>query len=211
MSLSCSCPLAASLTAIPADDCPFEIGQVIKLYFQRVYSSGTTRNSMTIASSNPNALATWTALTGASDGTKVITTPKIYNPTATAEDIRSWGSDNEVPYGVPVTLGPGVTPFTASLRRIKPAIAAAMKQLMCENNLGVYLVNSAGKIFGEVNDLASPTIFYPIPILSFGFNDRSINGRSEPDSHSLSFSFESFWDDKLYEVTPTDFDPVLDL
>ena len=71
---NCNCPLPSALTTIDAAGCPFNLGQLQRVIITRASSS---EFPMTVATSNPNVLATWTPLFTASDDTKVVKTPLV--------------------------------------------------------------------------------------------------------------------------------------
>lgn len=210
MGLLCSCPAGAELTDLTLSSCPVDIGQIQKILFQRQYSSGTTLNSFTIASADPALLASWSAKTAASDGTKVVVSPTIGNPETEAGEAITFGGGNATVGGIELIVGRGPTTFSAVFYRTSPLTIAQMKDYMCED-LAVYLVDEYGRIIGLADSLSSPTIFYPIPVEGFFVGDRSLGGLEEPDTNVLSFSFLPNWSDLLYIVTPTDFNPLTGL
>ena len=88
-----------------------------------------------------------------------------------------------------------------------------LKKLMCEadaGNLGVYLFDENGMI-GAIQDGATPTTYYPIPVRSLFVGDKSLGGFEAPDSNTISWSFLPDWSDYLAKVAPTDFNPLTDL
>jgi hypothetical protein len=206
----CDCPVGAELTVIPTFTCPESLGQVQKILFQRIYSSGSTKNSFTIASANPNLLASWTALTGASDGTKVTVSPFVNQPETEAGAPREYGGGNATLGGIPIILGSEPTTFTAMLLQTPQTVIKALKDYQCEE-LGVYLVDEFGKIGGIADDNASPTLFYPIPVRQFFVGDKTLGGYESPDSNGIQFSFLPNWSNEFYLVSPSDFDPLTEL
>jgi hypothetical protein len=206
----CTCPVGDELVDIPVENCPESLGQVQKLLFQRIYSSGSTKNKFTIASANPNLLASWTALTGASDGTKITVSPFINQPETEAGAPREYGGGNATLGGIPIILGSEPTTFTCMLLQAKQTIIKAMKEYSCEN-LGVYLVDEFGKIGGIADDNGTPTEFYPIPVNQFFVGDKTLGGYEAPDSNTLQFSFLPNWSNEFYLVSPSDFDPLTEL
>lgn len=210
MGLLCSCPPGAALSALTISTCPTDIGQIQKILFQRKYSTGTTLNVMTIAATNPNVLATWTALTAAADGTKVVPGPLVSNPETEAGDAITFGGGNATIGGIEEIVGRGPTAFTGSYYKMDPVTARQMKALMCED-LGVYLCDEFGRIIGLADDNSAATEFYPIPIRALFIGDRDLGGLEEPDTVSIQFSFLPNWSDQLHVVTPTDFSPLTDV
>ena len=105
---TCTCPAATAMVSVPNASCPQDFGQIQKLIFQRVYSTGATKNSMTLT----NALlkATWTALFSATGGTKMVITPYVEAPTADGGD--------------PVTFGGGRKPRLLTVATPLPSVVA---------------------------------------------------------------------------------------
>jgi len=210
MGLLCTCPVGSALSDITISSCPTDVGQIQKIYFQRLYSAGTTKNFFTIATGNPNAQASWTALTGAADGTKVVVGPWVSNPETAVGDPITFGGGNASIGGIEEIVGRGPTVFTGSFYRLDPVTGRELKDFMCEE-LAVYLVDEFGRIIGLADDNSSATEFYPIPTESFFIGDRNLGGFEEPDQVAIQFSFLPNWSDQLYIVTPTDFDALRDL
>lgn len=208
--LLCSCPVASELPDIPTEACPENLGQIQKLAFQRIYSSGSTKNKFTISSANPNLLASWTALTGASDGTKVTISPFIANPTSEAGAPREYGGGNATLGGIPIILGAEPTTFSCELHSAKQTIVKALKDYMCET-LGVYFIDESGKIIGLADDNSSATEFYPIPVRQFFVGDKTFGGFESVDMNTIQFSMLANWSNELYVVTPSDFDALTEL
>lgn len=210
--LLCNCPVGTALTALTASTCPEDFGQVQKIMFQRIYSTGTTLNESVISSANPNLLATWTALKAATDGTKVTVSPIVSEPSFAGAEARTYGGGNATVNGTPQILGSTPTTFTGKFLSAKQTIIAQMKNYMCEN-LGVYLINGNGKIAGVVDDLTTPTKLRPIPLVpnSMFIGDKIIGGYESPDHNMISFGLPENWSDKFYIVTPVDFNGITQL
>lgn len=211
--ITCSCPAATALTAIPAANCAEQFGQIQKLAFQRLKSgSGATLNSFT-SSASITLKASWTALQTAADSTKIVVTPYINNPQMEAGAPRTVGGGNESLGGIEKVIGREATSFTAALNGYKQTIIEAMKALQCESmvdNLGVYFFNEAGQI-GALQDANTATTYYPIPVRALFVGDKVIGGLEAEDSNALSFSLAPNWSDRFAVVTPSDFNPLTDL
>lgn len=210
--ISCKCPAATAITSIPAITCPESFGQIQKVAFQRIYSSGSTKNSFTTLA-DIKLLASWTALLSAADSTKIVVSPYIEAPTAEAGAARTFGGGNESLNGVEEIIGREPTPFSAVIRKAPQAVIKAIKELQCESavhNLGVYLFDEQGNI-GAIQDGTTPTTYYPIPVQSFFVGDKTLGGLEAPDSNAISWSFKPNWSDDLAIVVPTDFNPLTDL
>lgn len=206
---TCTCPAAAAIPSIDKITCAQDFGQIQKIAFQRIYSSGTTRNSFT-SSAAITALASWQTLLTATDGTKIAVTPYVENPTPDGGDAITFGGGNQTLGGVVKTIGRNPINMTFDLRQFPQSIIKELKKLMCEVELGVYLFNADGKI-AAIQDATTPTTYYPIPIRNLFVGDLMLNGLETPDSNTLSFSFPPDYSDDLAVVTPADFNPLLDL
>lgn len=205
----CSCPAAASIPSIGQMECAQDFGQIQKIAFQRIYSSGTTRNSFT-STADIKLLASWQALLTATNGTKVAVTPYVENPTPDGGDAITYGGGNDTLGGVTKVIGRNPVNMTFALRQFPQSIIKALKEFQCEVGLGVYLFNANGQILAQ-QDPDTPTTYYPIPIQSLFVGDLMLNGLETPDENTLSFSFAPNYSDSLAVVTPTDFNPLLDL
>lgn len=190
------------------------IGMIQKIMFQRIYSSGTTKNSLTIASANPNLVATWNTLLSASDGTKTTITPTLY-----ASQIEA-GEAIEVqdnPLNIPSINGANPSVYDSYIPNARQDLIEDLKGYMKEANaggagaLGIYIVNTNGKIFGIADDVASATTFSPIRIYSLFVSDKTSGNIEGNDKNAVKFYLPQNWSDKLYMVTPSDFDANMDL
>lgn len=213
MGLLCGCPLDAAIPTIPISDCPESLGQVQKVIFQRVFSAAGVKNSIDISGTStapPDALATWTALIAAADGTKVQVSPYIQGPSNEAGAKREYGGGNETLGGIPIIIGREPSAFTANILRSPQDTIKELKKLMCEN-VGVYLIDEFGRVAGVVDDPASPTTFSPIPISGLFIGDKVLGGLESVDMNAIEWMFFPNWSDNLHIVTPSDFNAVTDL
>ena len=203
---ACSCPAGAAIPNVPNASCPQDFGQIQKIIFQRIFSSGTTKNEMTTA--NALTQAAWTALFSASDGTKAVITPYVEAPTSDGGDAITFGGGNDTVGGVTKVIGRNPVNMTFALRQIVQSIAKALKALMCEANMGVYFINGDGQIMGIETSQGN---IGPIPIQSLFVGDLMLNGLDTPDENALSFSLKPNWSDDAVIVSPTAFNPLTDL
>lgn len=208
---TCPCPANAALSTIPAQGCAESFGQIQKVAFQRLQSSGV-KNSFT-SSAAIGLLASWTAKMSAADSTKIVISPYIQAPTVEPGAARTFGGGNETLGGVETVIGREPTPFTGVIRAVSQSVIKVMKELQCEasaDNLGVYLFDENGNICC-LQDQTTQTTFYPIPIRSLFVGDKSFGGLEAPDSNAIQWSFLPNYSDDLAIVTPTDFNPLTDL
>lgn len=212
MGILCSCPLGAEIADITLESCPESIGQIQKILFQRRNASAGVRNSFTIASANPNLLASWTPLLAASDNTKVVQSPFINSPEFTPGAARPWGGGNATIGGVEIIVSREPTVFTSMLLNMSQKTIKDLKTLFCED-LQVYFIDEYGRIIGESDDIDAPTIFRGIPVASASLfvGDKKFGGFEEPDSNVLEFKLYPNWSDDLHIVEPSNFSALNDL
>jgi hypothetical protein len=206
----CACPPSTALTAIPANECGINIGQIQKLIFQRRQATA----SPTIADIEDAAvLATWTALKALNTAEKVIVSPfteEVVIPRGTF--ITEGGDDNTTLNGTALIVGAGQIPVTGVFRSLAATVIRALKKLNCETTAGltVGFINEEGKIFG-ISTGDATTDFRLIPIYSFGVADAGAEGLNTHDKAPFQFGLKYGWRDRLVAVTPTDFDALVDL
>lgn len=210
MSLCSVCVLPAEIPDIAASTGKVRLNEIQKIIFQRT-KDGTTLNEITIASTNPNLLATWTALKAASDNTKVTVSPYIDAPESEAGGPREFGGPGETRGGIPIRFGRENTPFSARLMDMQTAIIEDLKSYECEEELSVFFINECGNIIGKNDDNASPTTFRGFPIRSFFISDLNMGQYSAPDYYMIQFNLLPNWSDNLHIVTPSDFDALTEL
>jgi hypothetical protein len=205
MGLNCGCPAGAHIPDLEVKDCKESLGQIQKVVFQRVYESAGTLNSV----DDPTKKTNWTPLFSASDGTKMVVSPYIENPTTEPGAARTFGGGNATLGGIERIIGREPTTFTGIMYEESQMTIAQMKQLMCEN-VGVYLIDENGNIGCLVDDHAEPTKYMPIPIGKLFVGDKKLGGFEEPDSNTIEWNFFPNWSDKLYIIKrdSLDFDPL---
>lgn len=210
--ITCQCPASAALTTVPAVTCPESFGQIQKVAFQRLKKADGTKNSF-VTASPITAKASWTALMAAADGSKVVVSPYIENPTSEGGAPRTFGGGNETLGGIETIIGREPTPFTGVMRNLPQSIVKILKELQCEaigDNLGVYLFDENGKI-EALKDATTDGTYYPIPVRSFFVGDKTHGGLEAPDSNAIQWTFLPNYSDDLAIVTPSDFNPLTDL
>lgn len=212
MSVVCSCPAAAALTTIPGLTCGENFGQIQKLAFQRIYSAGSTRNTM--SETDIKTLSAWQDLMTDPDpeGAKVVVTPYVEAPTQEGGDPITFGGGNDTLGGAEEIVGRDASTITFALRKYPQEIIKAIKALQCETQLGVWLISEHGQIEGTLVSGTPGTngVYAPIPIRSLFVGDKIHGGLEAPDSNELRFAFLPNYSDDLVTVTPS-FNPLLDL
>ena len=204
----CSCPAGTAIPNVPNASCPVDFGQIQKIVFQRIFKTGTTKNSFT-STAAITALASWTANFTAADGSKMVITPYVEAPAADGGDAITYGGGNDTVGGAVKALGRNPVNMTFALRQVSQDIIKALKALMCEQALGVYLINGEGQVLAIAGSTTGT--HFPIPIDNLFVGDLMLNGLDTPDSNALSFSLKPNWSDDAVVVTPAGFNPLTDL
>lgn len=210
--LTCQCPAAAALTTIPNVTCPENFGQIQKIAFQRLRKADGTRNSFTNAAAI-TALASWTALLAAADGSKIVVSPYVNAPADSGGDARRTSGGNDDLGGMSEVLGGNPVQFDGQFRSIPQSVIKALKELQCEanaGNLGVFLFDENGKI-EAIQDQTTATSYYPIPIRSLFIGSKIHGNFDAKDSNAISWMYPDNYSDNLAIVTPADFNPLTDL
>lgn len=212
MGLNCGCPEGAHLADLVIPDCKEGLGQIQKVIIQRINGSAGVPNKLT----DPTKKASYTPMLSAADGTKMIITPYIQNPTSEPGAARVFGGGNQTLGGVEIVVGRESSTFNAIMYEESQAVIAVMKSYMCEN-VGVYLIDDGGNIgcITETtgSDSSQATVYKPIPIGKLFIGDKKLGGFEEPDSNTIEWSFFPNWSDKLSIVkrSTLDFNPLTDL
>lgn len=208
MGLNCGCPAGAHLADLNIAECKESLGQIQKVLIQRVYKSNGEKNKIEAASIK--AKAQMATLVSAADGTKVIVSPYIQNPTTEPGTARTFGGGNQTLGGIEIVIGREPTTFTGIIYQESQATIKTMKEYSCEN-IGVYLVDENGNIGALTEDDGDS--YMPIPVGKFFVGDKKLGGFEEPDSNSIEWNFFPNWSDNLVIVKATelDYNPLTDL
>lgn len=208
MGLNCGCPAGAHLADLQIADCKESLGQIQKVIIQRRFSSAGVLNK--IAATDIKSKTAMAALASAADGTKIIISPYIQNPTTTPGEARTFGGGNQTLGGIEIVIGREATSFEGIIYQEKQSTIKTMKEYSCED-IGVYLIDENGNI-GAIKDGAKDE-YSPIPLRSFFVGDKNLGGYEEPDSNTIKWSFLPNWSDDLEIIKQTDMDynPLTDL
>lgn len=211
MGLNCGCPAGAHLADLSIADCKESFGQIQKVIIQRRYTSAGVLNK--IAAADIKSKTAMAALASASDGTKIIISPYIQNPTTTPGEARTFGGGNQTLGGIEIVIGREATSFEGVIYQEKQSTIKTMKEYSCED-IGVYLIDENGNI-GAINmgTSGATTNYGPIPLRSFFVGDKNLGGYEEPDSNAIRWSFLPNWSDDLEIIKQADMDynPLTDL
>ncbi len=202
------CTTDTDLNNIPLnEDCREALAQIQKAVFQKVFSSGTTRNTI----ADPTLLASWTPLLAAVDSSKVVQSPYLNAPASEAGEARTFGGGNETRSGIELIIGRDPSTFEAMMYDQKQNTIEEMKKYEAQSNIGVWLVDENGDIGCLADDLGTPTTYYPIPIQSLFIGDKKFGNYEEPDMNKIMWQLAADWSDKFTVVRPTDFNALTDL
>ena len=214
MGLNCGCPAGAHLADLNIAECKESLGQIQKIIIQRRYNTQGVLNK--IPAANIITKTAMVALATAADGTKIIISPFIQNPTTTPGEARTFGGGNQTLGGVEIVIGREPTAFEGVIYQEKQSTIKTMKEYSCEE-IGVYLIDENGNIGAikeEVTSGGGTVVNYlPIPIRSFFVGDKNLGGYEEPDSNAIKWSFLPNWSDNLEIVKQStmDYNPLTDL
>lgn len=214
MGLNCGCPAGAHLADLNIANCKESLGQIQKILIQRRYNTAGVLNK--ISAADIITKTAMVALATAADGTKLIVSPYIQNPTTTPGEARTFGGGNQTLGGIEIVIGREPTTFEGVIYQEAQSTIKTMKEYSCED-IGVYLIDENGNIGAikeEVTSGGSTTVNYlPIPVQSFFVGDKNLGGYEEPDSNAIKWSFLPNWSDDLVIVKQStmDYNPLTDL
>lgn len=208
MGLNCGCPAGAHLADLDIVECKESLGQIQKVIFQRVYKSTGDKNKITLETLK--AKEQMAALSAAADGTKIIISPYIQNPTTEPGAARTFGGGNQTLGGIEIVIGREPTTFSGVIYQESQATIKTLKGYSCEN-IGVYLIDENGNI-GALSEDGGDTLM-PIPVGKFFVGDKNLGGFEEPDGNTIEWNFFPNWSDDLVivKVSELDYNPLTDL
>lgn len=209
MGLNCGCPAGRHLNDLVIDECKESFGQIQKVLFMRIYSSSGVKN--TVTAENMKAKAKMTPLFTAADGTKIVISPYIQNPTTEPGDARTFGGGNQTLGGIEIVIGREPTTFSGVIYQEAQSVIKTLKSYSCEK-IGVMLIDENGNI-GAIDANGTGKSYEPIPVDKFFVSDKNLGGYEEPDSNTISWSFFPNWSDNLVLIKSDKFDynPLTDL
>lgn len=210
MGLNCGCPAGKHLADLNIAECKESFGQIQKIIITRIYKSSGVKNS--IPAETLKTKATMTPLFSAADGTKLIISPYIQNPTTEPGEARTFGGGNQTLGGIEIVIGREPTTFSGIIYQELQSTIKTLKQYSCEK-VGVMLIDENGNIGALADNATAATTYYPIPVDKFFVGDKNLGGYEEPDSNAISWSFFPNWSDNLVMVPSSslDYNPLTDL
>ena len=209
MGLNCGCPAGAHLADLQIADCKESLGQIQKVIIQRRFSSAGVLNK--IAATDIKSKTAMAALAAAADGTKIIISPYIQNPTTTPGEARTFGGGNQTLGGIEIVIGREPTTFTGVIYQEAQSVIKTLKTYSCEK-IGVFLIDENGNI-GAIDETGDGANYAPIPVDKFFVGDKNLGGYEEPDSNTISWSFYPNWSDNLVliKADTLDYNPLTEL
>lgn len=208
MGLNCGCPAGKHLADLNIAECKESLGQIQKVIIQRIYKSTGEKNKMT--AEEIKAKTSVAALASAADGTKIIISPYIQNPTTEPGAARVFGGGNQTLGGIEIVIGREPTTFSGIIYQESQSTIKVMKTYSCET-VGVYLIDENGNI-GAISEDEGAN-FMPIPVGKFFVGDKNLGGFEEPDSNTIEWNFFPNWSDNLViiKATELDYNPLTDI
>lgn len=213
MGLNCGCPAGKHLNDLEIAECKESFGQIQKVIFSRIYNTNGEKNTISNSASGWLKKENLAPLFAASDGSKLIISPYIQNPTTEPGEARTFGGGNQTLGGIEIVIGREPTTFTGVIYQESQSVIKTLKSYACEK-IGVYLIDENGNIGAiKVNDSLTNNSTAPIPIDKFFVSDKNLGGYEEPDSNNISWSFYPNWSDKLILIRADnlDYNPLTDL
>lgn len=209
MGLNCGCSAGKHLNDLEIAECKESFGQIQKVIIARIFSSTGTKNELSKATVQTKA--TMAPLFAASDGTKLIVSPYIQNPTTEPGEARTFGGGNQTLGGIEIVVGREPTSFTGIIYQEAQSVIKTLKSYSCEK-IGVFLIDENGNI-GAIDEVGDGENYLPIPVDRFFVGDKNLGGYEEPDSNTISWSFYPNWSDNLVliKADTLDYNPLTDL
>lgn len=206
MSLDITCPLPAEIGDVSNVDCEVHFGQIVRIAFARAAGAIFT-NETTFATE-----AAWDVALAASDDTKAVFSPLFNNYIIPEGGAATIGPDtNETMFGELKVVGKTAITTTGRFQGLPFATKVEMEAYVSEGavfgNLGVFLIDEFGKIYGKQVGGAATTVT-SIPVSSFFIGDPGTEGYNTLTYTPFQFNLKSDWVDSVISVT-TDFDPIL--
>lgn len=199
--MKCTCPDNSALQVVKHSKCGEDFGQSQYVIFQKLFN-GSTRNHLTVGSDGAVAESVITTGLAATDDTRLVVSPLLYNPDTTPGDAKTWGGGNQTPDGATFFMDTDGTTFTAELRKAEQGAVKSMKSLTCHaeaQNLGCYMLDNNGVLkAGEKS--SDGTKVYAIPVKDLFVGDLAMKGLDEPDYNQFTMSFPGNWSDNSVNV-----------
>ena len=208
MSFYTDCNESEVLETTPGDACPESLAQPVMAFIQK-RMDGSTPNQIDITAANEHTLlATYQGLMTAVDDTKLKLIPKFGAAEMPDPEIRTQGSGNEVPAGIPFNLGEGFSSFEAILYGKRQDIVKSLKKLT--GDLAVYLMDHEGQMEAITDDIDNPSYIRPVPILNFVATSKKRGTYDGVRTNKIAWNHYPNWSDDTF-VFKLAFNPLQDL
>lgn len=194
--MDCVCPRPAALKTVNRVTCPESLGQIQRLIFQR---GGYVFDSEADPTTDITLLASWTPLITAVAGTKIVITPNLDNfVIPQAEAITRGGNSNETLNGVEQVIGYGGITATGNLTNVPVFIIDQLRDLMCEPDLVVFMINQYGRFVASsaIYPVPSPleqVIGIPVQPSTLGVPYPDAKGFATVDESTIRFGLAEDW------------------
>lgn len=210
MAILCDCPLTGAINGLLDENCRKSIGQWRKLIIQRTADDAGVDNVITVATTDPADVATWTALAAAVDESKVVFSPKIYEFTPAQHETQEYAGGDASPDGETIPLRELAADQTYKYIGTSAALERALKELNCWNTVGlsIFIVGDGNRIWGYSND--DGVTFKGIRVNKHYVGAKMPAVNSTIDSNPVTIGLPSDWGEYLYPID-TNFDPMKNL
>ena len=206
MSLEINCPLPATIDNISNVDCEVHFGQIVRKAFGRQAGNIFTDEAAFALETN------WDIVLAAIDDTKVQFTPLFNNFVIPEGAASTIGPDtNETYFGELKVVGKTAIAPSGRYQGLPFDVKSEIEEYIDEGstfgNLGVFLIDEFGKVYGNQIGGAGTTVT-SIPISSFFIGDPGTEGYNTLTYTPFMFNFKADWTNTIISVTP-DFDPIV--
>lgn len=211
------CPRSAAMPSLPlADACQFKFDQIIGAAFQRAQPLATP--SFTTAAPITE-LDSWVALMAAVGATKIVVSPTFAGLVIPpSEATETGGNDNTTKFGIPEYGGEGAVKVDYIYTGLSPLMIAGIRKFSQESipllgtyALTVYLFTKDGAIIYNKRKGAAVGSADGLPIYNYRLSSIGSEGLNAGNKNNAGFYLPPYWDETVAMVTPTDWNPLIDL
>ena len=183
----CTCS-SVSLGKVESTRCGENMGQIqLGAFYQPSMLTQTTPDAnltaLLASDAAVQAKANWTAcLNGAATTGPIQLTPEVKGWEQSGGDAVTWGEDVD-PDGMPTKVRDNPIQINITFRGAKAAVNAQLDALRClaqNNDLRLFLFNTAGEVIGQGSTIKGFAVDY------LNMAPRTIGMRDEPDSDVLT-------------------------
>lgn len=199
-----SCKRPDALTTISKVDCPVDFGQFVALLFQRAQPSPTFASEAAL-----KALASWTPLLTATDGTKVIKTPLFAGFVVPGSEPQYADENSNASIdGAGYFTGFNAVKATGTFSGIPSAVKSQLALVQDESAAGLdpgmtfFGVLGDGRIVYDLDTSGSSSVIRGIPFSNFYVGSLQLDGYKAKNKNAFGLSLPGDWDKNIQVVQP---------